>query len=219
MRTVSIVLCLVLISFSNGPRARAVDLVQIVVDSTSMDVTDSYKDISVTLFNPLSEAVNIASFSLKLHITPTSPRQVEFDAATQPDTLNETFYIFSGNSAAFDDATSPWSVASDGGVNDVYTFADTTSDTLNVSIGAGESKLLAKVRLKPGTALGGDIYGLGIVSTGTELIDADFAIIDFAGIDGVITVVPEPGAGLLGTLSCAAILAFRRRRDFEAGAG
>lgn len=212
MRYVAIVLSLAFFGFANPTRCRAVDLVQIIVESTSIDVNDPFKDISVTLFNPKLNDVNIAAFSVNLKITPVSPRYVEFDANTQPDTLGQNAYIFFGNSAAVQDATTPWNVVSQAGVNDVYTFVDTTADTLNMPLGAGQTRLLAKVRLKPGTSIAGDVFGIGIVPVGTGLIDADFATVDFAGFAAVLTVVPEPHSIALGMISGVTLVVARRRR-------
>lgn len=209
MRITTIVAVTSLLLASGAANSVAVDLV---AESGNYVVGDSYKDLAVRIVNSTGSAVNLAAFSVKLEIDPVLPRYVEFDATTQPDTLTDPAYVFSGNSAALTDATTPWTVTATGGIDNLYTFADTTSDGNDMTLAAGASKILANFRILQGTATPGDIFSIRIVALGTELTDANFGTISFTPFDGSLTVVPEPSTLILSGLSALALgLASRRR--------
>lgn len=187
------------------------------IGSASFQPTDSLISISVILENNSASILNLAAFSFELQLTPLIPRRVEFDSVSQPDSLNNGNYIFAGNSAAQVDSTIPWAVNSlIGGVNNDFTFTDTTNDTLNMSLAPNQTKLLANIWLKPGkgsfTPQPGDVFTLTIVSAGTSLFDESLNPIGFTSNSGTLSVpVPEPSSIILSLIAIGIGMAARSR--------
>lgn len=173
-------------------------------------------DISVNLENDSMSVLNLATFSLQLSISPTGPERVEFDPNTQPNSLVNSNYIFFGNSAAEDDPFTPWNVSSNGsGTNNEFTFTDLTSDTLNVTLAAGEIKLLADIRMNPGIGSfapqPGSQFLVSVVSGGTSFYDELLNPVSFSSSPGTLSVaVPEPSTYALITTG-AVIMVLRKR--------
>lgn len=189
----------------------------IIISSATFQPTDSLINISVMLENNSASILNLAAFSFELQLTPVTPRRVEFVSASQPDSLNNVNYIFAGNSAAQVDTTTPWAVNSlIGGLNNDFTFTDTTNDTLNMSLAANQTKLLANIWLKPGTGSftpqPGDVFTLTIVSAGTSLFDESLNPIGFTSNSGTLSVpVPEPSSMVLSLIAIGIGMAARSR--------
>lgn len=186
------------------------------VSSASFQPNDSSISISVMLSNPSSASINLAAFSFELTVTPISPRRVEFDPLSQPNSLGDSNYIFFGNSSSLNTPLTPWSVKSTGGgVNNTIVFSDSTDTTSNVSLAANSSKLLANLNLVPGTGLNrpqaGDVYQLSFLSNGTSIFDENLNPISFTTGSGSLTVpVPEPSSYMMVTLAfCVLLLKLR----------
>lgn len=190
----------------------------IIISSATFQPTDSLINISVMLENNSASILNLAAFSFELQLTPLTPGRVEFNSISQPDSLNNANYIFAGNSAAQVDSTIPWAVNSLlGGVSNDFTFTDTTNDTLNMSLAANQTKLLANIWLKPGTGSftpqPGDVFTLTIVSSGTSFYDESLNPIGFTSTSGTLAVpVPEPSSIILSLISIGIAVAARCRR-------
>ena len=195
--------------------------VDFAVSSATFQPNDNSISLSVTLSNPGSTSINLAAFSFELAVTPVSPRRVEFDAVSQPDSLSNSNYIFYGNSADYTTPLTPWSVKSTGGgVNNDFVFSDTTDNTLNMTVPANSSKLLANIRLKPGSGSvrpqSGDVYTLSFISAGTSIFDENLNPVSFTTGTGTLSVpVPEPSTYILAIIGAGSIgvLARNRRRS------
>lgn len=189
------------------------------VSSATFNPNDSSISVSVTLLNNSSNQLSLAAFSFELQVSPVSPRSVEFDASTQPDSLTNNNYVFFGNSAAANTPTTPWSVNSiGGGVNNGFVFSDTTDTTFNVNVAANTSKLLANILMVPGSGSAkpqaGDSFTLSFVSAGTSIFDENLNPIAFTTGTGTLTVpVPEPSSYAMAGLGFAIITFVRRRRS------
>lgn len=189
------------------------------VSSAVFSPTDSSISVQVLLENNTSSVLNLAAFSFELEVTPVSPRRVEFDASSQPDSLTNANYVFFGNSADQTTPTTPWAVNSTGsGVNNDFVFSDTTDNTLNMSVPANSSKLLANIRLVPGSGAArpqsGDVFTLSFVSAGTSIIDENLASVTFTTGTGTLTAtaVPEPSTYALALISSSLMANVARRR-------
>lgn len=206
---------LLLCGMNNGRELQSAD---VQIGSAVFSPADGSFDISVMLNNNSASALNLATFSLQLSITPTGPGRVEFDPNTQPNTLTNPNYIFLGNSAAGSDPFTPWSVSStSSGTNNEFTFTDLTSDTLNVSLAAGAVKLLADIRMTPGTGSftpqPGSQYVISVVPNGTSFYDELLNPIAFTSTSGTLSVpVPEPSTYVMVVIGTGVLIAFRRSR-------
>jgi len=190
--------------------------VDLTISSSTFAPGDNLITLAVQVTNPSGSAVGLAAFSLQLEVTPTGPRRMEFDSGSQPQTLTDPDYVFYSDSAAQTGAITPWSISNGAGVNAEYTFTDTTKSTNDIVLGANESRLLALVQLKPGagaaTPILGDQFQVSFMNAGTSLVDATLSLVPFTTGFGTITVVPEPGTRVLGTISVAATLTLGNRR-------
>jgi len=188
------------------------------VSSAVFSPTDSSISVQVLLENNTSSVLNLAAFSFELEVTPVSPRRVEFDAISQPDSLTNANYVFFGNSADQTTPTTPWAVNSTGsGVNNDFVFSDTTDNTLNMSVAANSSKLLANIRLVPGSGAArpqsGDVFTLSFVAAGTSIIDENLAPVTFTTGTGTLTAaVPEPSTYALALIGSGLMATVARRR-------
>lgn len=191
----------------------------ITVSSGTFDQGDGSILVTVRLDNDSASALQLAAFSLDLNVTSVSSRRVEFDPTSQPATLTASTYVFYGNSAAESGSVVPWTVASvSGGVNNAFTFTDTTDDTLDVSLAPFASRLLANIRLKPGAGaaapLPGDVFTIDFVLAGTSIYDQNLDPVAFTTQAGTLTVLPSsnpvPEPATLG-MACLALLGFAVR--------
>ena len=182
------------------------------VSSATFQPTDSSIAIAVNLENNSSAVLSLAAFSFQLHVSSGSGTRVEFDSASQPNSLTDSNYIFFGNSAAQNTPTTPWTVNSASGVvNNEFVFTDTTDDTFNVNIAANASKLLANIILKPASGSAapqpGDVYTLAFITAGTSLYDDALNSISFTTGTGTLSVpVPAPEPSTYGMASVAVIM-------------
>lgn len=184
------------------------------VSSATFQPTDNTIAISVNLENNSSSILSLAAFSFQLQVTSVSSTMVEFDTLSQPNTLSNSDYIFTGNSAAQNTPFTPWAVSSvSGKVNNNYVFSDTTDDTFNISIPAGSSKLLANIILKPATGSAapqsGDVYNLSFITAGTSLFDDTLNSVAFTTGSGTLSVptsVPEPSTYAMAMVAVLMLL-------------
>lgn len=187
------------------------------ISSTTFNPNDSSISVSVKLTNNSSNLLTLAAFSIELQITPVSPRRVEFNASSQPETLTNSEYIFYGNSSAYMTSTTPWAVNSSGsGLNNDFVFSDVTDNTLNMNVPANGTKLLANIRLVPGTGIAqplpGDLFTLTFISAGTSIFDENLVSVPFTLGTGSLSVpVPEPTTYAMAGISLAALAIGRKR--------
>lgn len=191
------------------------------VSSAVFIPTDASINIQVLLENNSSSILNLAAFSFELEVTPISTRRVEFNASSQPDSLTDPNYVFFGNSSDQTTPTTPWAVNSTGtGVNNDFVFSDTTDNTLNMSVAVNSSKLLANIRLVPGSGAArpqaGDIFTLSFVAAGTSIIDENLATVTFTtGTGTLIAAVPEPSSYALVLVGSMVMGWLKRRRRLQ----
>lgn len=189
------------------------------VSSAVFDPSAGSINIQVMLENNSGTVLNLAAFSFELEVTPVSPRRVEFDTTGQPITLTDPNYVFFGNSADQTTPTTPWAVNSTGsGVNNDFVFSDTTDNTLNMTVGANSSALLANIRLVPGTGSAspqaGDVFTLSFVAAGTSIIDENLANVTFTTGTGTLTAtaVPEPSTYALALVGLGILAAMKKQQ-------
>lgn len=226
LTSMALLACCFLIGLPN--ESSAADMV-VRVQSGSINTADASQDFYVWLDNNTGSSISFATFSLKLILEPLGSNALSF--ATDANQANlysnpsdYANYVFSGNSLNKDildgDPTAyPWVISTSVSSDDSYSVSDITADTADAIIPDGSSLLLAIVRVLPGSAQAGDLFGLNVVTGGeTSFTKEDFSDVPFSTTDGVITVVPEPSAYLMGCTAALAIGFVAKRRKSGASA-
>ena len=217
LKSISILSLVCLVMGTTSSRAANIS-----VSSAVFSPTDASISIQVLLENNTASILNLAAFSFELEVTPISPTRVEFDPTSQPDSLTDPNYVFYGNSSDQTTPTTPWAVKStNGGVNNDFVFSDITDNTLNMSVAANSSKLLANIRLVLGSGAArpqsGDIFTLSFVAAGTSIIDENLAPVTFTTGTGTLTAaVPEPSTYALALAGSLVMGTLARRRRMAA---
>lgn len=223
IRRLPTIFCLALsLSFSLGTRSSAADM-EVRVESGTISTNDIYKDFRIWLDNGTGSNVSFATFSLKLILEPVGANALSFATDANQANLYTTpadysVYVFNGNSANKDTldgdpSAYPWVISTSVSTDDEYSVSDITADTQDMTIPDGTSRLLAVVRVLPGSAQQADLFGLNIVTGGETVFSmADFSEVPFTTTNGLITVVPEPSTYALGLTSSLLVGLIARRR-------
>jgi hypothetical protein len=215
------------------------DLVVSIVNSTVAPAATGSVTVDVT--NSGSSAVEINSYGIQLVIAPSGPTltQLAFTLPTaqQLAYLSDPSYIFVNNS--FDAIPPPFVGAPTQTIynNDTFNATDSTANGNTVSIGAGQTYLLAVLPITTLTQLDpqlGDSFSVSLnPATGTgsssggattffDVLDSngnETSFVPFTSTSGTVTIstaaVPEPSSlisGLTAILVGAGIFAARRFR-------
>ncbi len=216
------------------------ELVVTVSDATIAPGTTGTLDVYLTSTAASTSPDTINNYAFDLLITPTTAGELKFSDSQSFSYLNDSSYVFHGNSA--DAGNSPPSggapsTSSSGYANDSFVGFDNTSDFSTVSLSSSSKKvLLASLTLDATITSAGETFTVSLVPTSGDgsmnsgassyfnVVDSGFnqiSAVPFTSNSGTVTIgtasVPEPSTLVLGLTGLLLAAGDRARRRFRRG--